>query len=226
MTKIFKHAPLEDGFPDISPAKLSIPDWYKKGHNATKDVKKLPIVLEFKSCSPFQDSFLTGYMLPLPADIAVEQTPDGPIISWNNETIKIVEQRPPNINKELPIPGGHSSVSFVWITKNFFKIPKGYSVLMTHPLNRYDLPFTTMSAVIDGEYTVPFGNVPVFFSNTFEGIIKAGTPIAQIIPFKQEKWKAKLDKNLISKGISNWQKSTNAAFGWYKTNIWIRKEFN
>ena len=33
-----------------------------------------------------------------------------------------------------------------------------------------------------------WGNVPFFIKSGFEGVIPAGTPIAQLIPIKREKW--------------------------------------
>ena len=70
------------------------------------------------------------------------------------------------------------------------------------------------------------GNIPVFFSKTFEGIIKAGTPIAQIIPFKTENWTSELDPLILEEGHKNSKRSTMAAYGWYKQHFWKKKKYD
>jgi hypothetical protein len=224
-----KHTVVDNIFPHIYPAKQTVPDWYKdtkKVFSNNKEIKDLPISLNFKQCSPFGDSFLTGYMLPLSVDIAVKQSEAGPIISWKDAEYKHLEARDPEVNKEVPVPEGYSSVPLVWVTKQVFEIPKGYSALVTHPLNRYDLPFITLSGVVDGEFIMPWGNVPVFFSKTFEGIIKAGTPIAQIILFKREDWDNKEEPSLMPQAIKNSRQSGVTAYGWYKQKHWKKKKYD
>jgi hypothetical protein len=181
-------------------------------------------------CSVFGDSFITGYAIPLIVDIFVTQEPNGTNITWNDKSHNILVNRPytkelVETTNKLPVPIGCSDQHLSWITNHIFEIPKGYSALVTHPLNRHDLPFVTLSGIID-DFVVPVGNVPVFFSSTFEGIIPAGTPIAQIIPFKREDWDSKEDKGVLEPGNLNTFYSSRQATGWYKQNIWKKKTFN
>ena len=171
------------------------------------------------------DSFTSGYTIPLIVDIAVRQTPGGPVVSWNDGNLEVVSLRESGTNQLLPVPAGHAPLHFVWKTQHVYEIPKGYSAIATHPLNRFDLPFTTLSGIID-DFVVPPGNVPVFFSNTFEGVIPAGTPILQVIPFKQESWTNQTDEKLLQQARLNNFYSMRAAYGWYKKNIWKKKTFN
>jgi hypothetical protein len=68
-------------------------------------------------------------------------------------------------------------------------------VLITSPLNRLDLPFRSLTAVIDADvfyHILPDpmqggGNYPFYLNRGFEGIIPIGTPMCQYIPFKREK---------------------------------------
>jgi hypothetical protein len=225
---ILKHSSIDLSFPEISPAKNFIPNWYKNtppfkdGHETPK---RLPFPLTFKKCVVFSDSFTTGYMIPLSVDICVEKTDTGQLISWNNDSDSFVELRDNEINKLIPTPTGYSEQHYVWKTKNMFKIPKGYSAFLGHPLNRFDLPFLTLSGIIDGEMCVYHGNVPVFFKKDFEGIIKAGTPIAQLFLFKTENWTSEIDKTIIEEGNIDLKKSLNLSFGWYKNNIWKKKKY-
>ena len=70
--------------------------------------------------------------------------------------------------------------------------PEGYAVLFTHPLNRFDLPFTTLSGLVDCDlYTDNWVHFPAYWHNTgFRGVVPKGTPIAQCILVKRETWTA------------------------------------
>ena len=229
---ILKHSTLFNN-PDkeISPAKNFVPDWYKNskkwnGINSDKEINSIPLDAGFKICVPFLDSLISGYIIPLAQDIAIKQTEGGPSITFNSEAGTPIEMRLTGLNGLLPTPKGSSDVHFAWQTSVCFKIPKGYSALLTHPLNRFDLPFITASGVIDGEYSVPPGNIPVFISSTFEGIIPAGTPIVQILLFKTENWDSLNDKAIIEESLNNNKKAKSMSYGWYKKNMWKKKSYN
>lgn len=226
--KILKYWNNDQSYPKLLPSKNHIPEWYKDAKDVSKsgkNIKVLPLSLNFKACSPFLDSLSSGYSISLPVDIAVKQTEGGPSITWTSPDVQYVSLRESEQNPHLPTPIGFSKNHFAWLTQISIKIPKGYSALYTHPLNRYDLPFLTLSGIVDGEFVMPPGNVPVFFSSTFEGLIPAGTPIMQILLFKQENWKSKEDKSIYNDSMINNKLSTNTAVGWYKKNIWKRKSY-
>lgn len=226
---ILKYALVDNDMPDIAPIKLSTPEWYKnilktEGTN-TKNIKKIPIDFTVKMCSPFLDAITSGYSVPLPMDIAIEQTEQGPSISWGDDT-KILTLRNKQPNILLPVPEGHSDLHFAWQIQHCIKIPKGYSAIFTQPLNRFDLPFTTLSGIVDGEFALYAGEIPVFFSSSFEGVIPEGTPIMQILPFKTENWVSKKDSTIIEEAEKNKKSSARKAFGWYKQNIWKKKIYS
>jgi len=226
---VLLHSALDEAFYQITPAKSNIPDWYKKGSrfiNDNKEPKRMPFALGFKLCAAFGDSFTSGYVMPLPFDIAVEQTEGGPVISWRESLPSFVNLRDKDTNTELPVPNGYSPLQFAWQTQHVIKIPKGYSALMTHPFNRYDLPFITLSGIVDGEISLHEGNVPFHMNTKFEGIIPAGTPIMQILLFKTENWTSKIDKKVIDESILTKKKSAMKAYGWYKQNVWKKKMYD
>ena len=68
--------------------------------------------------------------------------------------------------------------------------PEGYALFFTHPVNRFDLPFTTLSGLVDCDrYTDTWIHFPAHWHDTnFSGILPKGTPIAQCIPVKRESW--------------------------------------
>jgi hypothetical protein len=180
-------------------------------------------------CSVFGDSFITGYAIPLIVDIFVTQEPNGTNITWNDKSHNILVNRPytkelVETTNKLPVPIGCSDQHLSWITNHIFEIPKGYSALVTHPLNRHDLPFVTLSGIIDN-FVVHEGQIPVYFSSKFEGVVSAGTPIAQILLFKRENWKSKLDTTILKIAKKNKFLSETKAYGWYKNNVWNKKRY-
>lgn len=225
---ILKHSSYVEGLSEISPAKFFIPEWYRnqpvEERKASK-IKQLPMDPNFRSCSPFLDSFTLGYMITLPVDIAIMQDKNGPVITWSGTHVEPIIERPTSSNQNLPTPNGFSSKHYAWQIANTLKIPEGYSALITNPLNRLDLPFVTLSGVVDGEMVLHGGNMPVFISSSFEGLIKQGTPIAQVILFKREDWTSEIDRSILEQSRINEVKSSSVAFGWYKKDHWKKKSF-
>ena len=211
-------------------SQTQVPDWYKKTPLISKDSNKnqIPLDLSLKACSPFLDSLTSGYMLLTPCDIAVDnETYPDTYITWNAaqgfDPINL--RNKPETNEFLPIPEGHSLSHFTWCLQVCFQIPEGYSVLVTHPLNRHDLPFTTLSGVIDGPYTITTGQIPFFIKKSFNGIIPKETPFAQVIPFKRENWNSKEDISIFNEESFN-KISARTSQHWYKKNKWNKKTYN
>ena len=227
---LLKYESTVEVYPNIViPAKKNIPEWYKKIPKVDNNeifTFEEGFKKTVKNCIPFLDSLTTGYNVVLPYDIYVKND--------SLEMPKIVCQNakfPPSSRDKVAdlniVPFEHHLIEFTWKINTAIAVPLGYSFLVTHPLNRNDLPFTTLSGIVDGGLVMdPCGNLPFYIKKGFEGIIPQGTPIAQIIPFKQEIWNSKIEKGLVQKGLQDSQKSLSVIFGWYKKNIWTRKKYN
>lgn len=223
--KILEFGMYDEIFSPIVPMKSLIPEWYKsidKFTNGAKEPSLNPTNVTVKVCGPYMDSMLTGYALTAPVDFLVEIENGMPKIRHRAEGPFIGERSP---DQEVPAPPGFYSQQFTWQTKAAISIPEGYSLLFTHPLNRVDLPFYTLSGVVDGPYDMQPGNLPFYIRRGFTGVIEAGTPIAQIIPIKQDSWKAVSNKDIIEKAEKNQRLSNKHILGWYKKNIWKRKRY-
>jgi len=189
--------------PPVS-ASACIPDWYKKlpryVNNSDKPIKSLGRK-DLKTCVPFRDAMITGYMILLPADIEVCIAADGDVDVFHNPqlTFKVVEKRGwltlENQGFGMPNPIGTAPIMFAWSGMWGVKTNKKDSVLVTHPFNRFDLPFITPSGVIDSGFFGVAGNIPFFIKEGFSGVIPKGTPIAQVLPFKRENWNSKVIKS-------------------------------
>jgi hypothetical protein len=190
---------LEELIPRPIPAALGLPAWYKalpqKAVNAIDGQETHAV----KKCPPFIDAMVYGFLIPLAIDLEVR---DGEF-TWNFEV-------PPGVVSESahsPIsfhdPGQVSGTPFFdedrFIIKfnNFWTIeaPPGYSLLITHPINRADLPFTTLTGLVDCDM---FHDVPIHFparwhAADFNGVLPRGTPVAQCVPVKREIWDARYE---------------------------------
>jgi hypothetical protein len=215
-------------------SKFYIPKWYKdselysdeKNYPHFRSNGELGIAnVGLKRCIPFLDSLTHGYMFETAMDLIVEINENGlPTISWGGTPSPITE-RFGKVGSLIPRPSGHHNNHFAWQIPFGFKTPDGYSCLLTHPLNRFDLPFTTTSGIIDSDKYSSGGFVPFFLKNNFEGIIPAGTPYAQIVLIKRDNWKSVMDIDLEKNTKKlRWQ-ARSFYTGFYKNNFWQRKSF-
>jgi hypothetical protein len=216
------------------PIKKFIPEWYKKAETHFSSDEDLSIEegtektsAGLKTCVPFLDAMVSGYALVVPFDIYVGKNEDGDLdIKWNAPQgwENFVEERPRESGSTMPRPAGHAPNHLVWSGRWGIKAPRGYSVLVTHPLNRQDLPFTTSSAIMDSDKFFGNGNVPFFIKEDFIGVIEKGTPFAQIIPIKRKKWKM-INNPALKDSIQKHGHSVREKEGTYKKKYWVRKEY-
>jgi len=226
---------LDDGIGAPEPIKKFIPEWYKKAEtyyvsesdNVSVEDGTQEEMAGLKTCVPFLDCMISGYAIVTPFDIFIGKNDDGTLaIRWNGPDSweDFINERPKESGSTMPRPTGHYPNHLVWSNRWGFRAPRGYSVLITHPLNRHDLPFTTLSGLIDSDNFWANGNIPFFIKEDFLGVIPKGTPIAQIIPIKRKKWKmikTQGYKDIYNKqGNLARQKETK-----YKKKDWVKKVF-
>jgi hypothetical protein len=226
--RVFEYETKKPYIPPLVPMRTALPQWYKDGERFLGGKPSLypKSNSSLKLCVPFLDALTSGYMVQCPQDLLVEKLEDGSVgIGWKYEA-DIIDKRDPASTPTLPIPTGHVSTNYIWKLPLYIRVPKGYSVLFTHPLNRHDLPFTTLSGVVDADYAVPGGALPFFLKSGFTGIIPRGTPIAQLIPFKREDWTLKETKGLKKEGEIETYNSLSVISGWYKKHHWRKKTYN
>jgi hypothetical protein len=215
----------------ILPAKKFVPDWYKKiprwKNNTIYEVDKgfNPTV---KLCVPFLDALTTGYMISLPYDIYIKNNNGAPFLTTpGGVESKDAPNWRPEITHEKIVPTGCFPYEYTWNYCIAYTFPIGYSALATHPLNRHDLPFITLTGIIDGGVVMQSrGNFPFYIKEGFEGIIPKGTPIIQLIPFRQENWKSKKRVGLIEEGKKHNFLASSVISDWYKKTFWIRKKYD
>lgn len=182
------------------PCKKIIPDWYKNAEMFYEgpEGKQHP---GLKTCKPYLDVMISGYYLLTPFDIDVSVEDNGELkILWDgpDEWSGFINERPKELGATMPVPAGHRSNHLVWSSMWGWKTPRGWGTILTHPFNRADLPFTTMSGFIDSDKFYSSGNTPFHIKKDFTGTIKKGTPYAQVIPVKRRSWRSFADYGLVS----------------------------
>ena len=205
-------------------AKSYLPVWWKEQKLTLQDKENqefIPPSLSFKACMPFLDSLISGYMLSTYQDIYVSNRNGVQTLNWNVQPTPLVQR---DNTKSLPVPSGCNDVHFAWRMHFGILIPKGYSMLITHPFNRHDLPFVTSSGIID-EGVHWGGNFSFWMKKDFEGLIPKDTPYAQILPFKRENWNSELRKDLIEESIKKRREKNRHFSGFYKKFIRQEKKF-
>ena len=214
----------------------TIPEWYRKADRFAKkpsgDHWKAPDggnIPTWKACPAIFDIMGTGYTLKTPCDIE--------FIHIGNDTLSITIAdgaykdfcTPRHPMEQFEHPQGYYESHFAWFPDWAVETPEGYSALYCQPFNRFELPFLTTSGIIDNDSVNLPGSMPFFLREGFSGIIPAGTPYAQIIPFKREDWIAEIviedSKNIENKNIKNSNKYRIPNGGVYKNKVWSPRKY-
>jgi hypothetical protein len=210
------------------PARLYVPDWYKKtppfstGSKPRINSKRANTTI--KQCMPMLDSFTTGYIQETWCDLAISVT--GSKVEYHYPTVGaqlVVDGH--EKNPIFPEQGYHDKM-MAWWTQWEPKTPPGWSTLYVHPLNQNNLPFYTISGIIDTDRWPVGGKIQFFVKKDFEGIIPKGTPMYQMIFFKRENWKSEIKKwdEILHRGTNN--KVFDYFYSGYRKNIWVKKNYD
>lgn len=217
------------------PAVRHIPEWYRSlaRFDRSNDDITLGVVnnigtdgalVSTKMCMPFFDATTAGYHYLLEDDLYVDLDSEGkPTLSWGGDVL-LVDTRP---IIDLPVPDNCHPIHYGWRMNWFYETPPGYSVLITHPMNRYDLPFYTQSGIVESD----IWGLPVFtaffLKKNFRGVIPKGTPIFQMIPIKREEWEMETveTKEELDKHEFMAENRRSMLYGYYKKTAWRKKFF-
>jgi hypothetical protein len=220
------------GFLNIVPATEFIPTWYKESPltlPGSKTHLNIPnpetTTSTYKKCTPFFDAMSIGYMVFLSADIEIIRKEDGmPYIMWRTDRT-IITEHSHNQWSGLPVPDGYSPYVYKWNNDFCIYTPKDYSLMFTQPINRFDLPFQSITGIVDSDSYKLSVHFPFFIKNDFTGIIEKGTPITQIIPIKRDLWNRKIEN--YNEDVNHLNKETyfSTIKRSYKKNHWTKKEY-
>ena len=198
-----------DFFPP-KPAVREVPEWYKNTPEYVTDQGKKYITPEdtphtIKKCIPVFDAITAGYILYTQVEIQVFYNGEFTQYCWPSQNaidFHPVTQAPLHPKKnDSPYPK--------WVNPYAIKTPPGYSTLFLPPMHNPNKIFTILEGIVDTE-----------------GIIPAGTPMAQVIPFKRESWKHNIgsDKELQEQKKVR-EKLSTLLYNSYKKQFWVSKDY-
>lgn len=179
---------LEDLLPRPIPARAGLPDWLKDMPQSAEDADLGFAVRTVKLCPPFVDAMSSGFLIPLAADIEVRAGR----FSWDWElppsSLGETTRAPLSFHYPAQTDGApfHQADTAVIKFNNFWtvELPEGVSLLVLHPVNREELPFRTLTGLVDADlYKDAFIQFPARWTDPeFSGVLPRGTPVAQCIP--------------------------------------------
>ena len=181
------------------PASKIIPDWYKNLESYTNKDKRpdgnANTTATAKRCMPIFDAITGGYIISTHTDLFVSQKigENGnthPYYQWAN--FGAISFHPKRQLPEHPDGYGHELEYPKWTNAWAITTPPGYSSLFISPLHR-ETPIIVLPGVVDTDtYNAPVNFPFVLRDPKMDGLIPAGTPIMQVIPFKRDEFQMEI----------------------------------
>jgi hypothetical protein len=218
------------------PVLKEIPEWYKDFDRYAMMPDGKPFIgpdggkfPTWKACPAVYDTLGFGYVLRTPCDIKffINDSNEIDVSVEDKKYGEFIQKRP--AMPGFPVPIGYHENHFAWYPDWGVSVSKGYSVLYTTPLNRFDLPFLNTSGVIDNDAVNLSGTMPFFIVKGWEGTIPAGTPYMQMMPFKREDWKSESEiigmQEIYERQMNNSAKYRKPNGGIYQKDVWSRRKY-
>lgn len=212
------------------PGRITIPDWFKKlmpefiPDSPRRDGSKKK-EHSGKRCIPMLDAMTIGYTIFTSEDIIVQKDGQYDFYEWTRRDDAIEFHSYDQMSTYPNLLEGQSVPK--WINPWVIKTPPGYSCLFVPPMNNPETPISIFNGVVDTDTYVSTVNFPFMLRDkSFTGLIPAGTPIAQVVPFARESWKMEIN-SVDEKEIITTREKLNSLF-WdkYKRLFWAKKEFS
>jgi len=183
---------LIDLLPPPVPARAALPDWLRTMAPRAASPLHGREIRTVKQCPPFVDAMAQGFMVLLPCDLRVQRGR----FSWDWPlpplTVAQHPASPLSFHAAAQLRGlpGHDGRSAAIKFNSFWTIQTepGWSLFAMHPANREDLPFRTLSGLVDSDRFVDAGiNFPALWRDSgFDGVLPRGTPVAQCLLLPRE----------------------------------------
>ena len=215
-----------------------MPDWYKEmysyAHNDKHSFRGINGDINggghfqnatAKKCMSIFDTLVSGYYLLCPVDIFFDSTEENVIYRWRNNKHNFIMTHDSEQLATYPRDDNYVKEALRWIPSHMIETPPGYSILITHPHHGQDLPFYTLPGIIDSDRMLAAGALPFDLKKGYKGIIKKGTPIAQVMPFKREDWDHQVFDYQPKRFLKEANMLNSAFSNIYKDNYWERKSF-
>ena len=145
---------LENILPRPIPAVQGLPEWFKSMPAKAFDLTMGSETETVKRCPPFVDAMTYGFLIPLATDIEVRDgefswdfAPEGFSSEFSHSPVAFHDPSQV-VGAPFLMKTASSSNSTVSGTS---RRRRGVPLLFTHPVNRADLPFTTLTGLVDSD---------------------------------------------------------------------------
>jgi len=230
-----KYRLYKKAFPEPVSVASSIPEWWKHQEsylNNNQDIHKGTMMLTIKKCQSIFDSMTFGYYLKCPMDIFIDATGDKIKVELTSEIMGLHQQYilSHHLKEQMskyPIPDYfHEEIIRIhpmWLVKT----EEGHSALFISPMHAEDSPIKAISGVIDTDAYASDGYLSFFVKKGFKGIVKQGTPIIQVIPFKREDWESSIsdDRQSDTKLKEKTLQVRSVFQNGYRMKFWKKKTY-
>lgn len=181
-----------------------------------------------RACPVVHDTMIAGYLMFLPCDVFVRIGLDGqPAFDCaSGGFCQVTAHHADQISEFEYDRSLYREHVFKFQMEWAVDTPKGYSIMLTHPMYREDVPFRTLPGLIDTDGYSGAMNVLFLLRRDFAGIIPAGTPIAQVIPFRRENWTSEIAVSDKVEWAADYLKSESKFRGAYRRWAFTRKHWN
>lgn len=166
-------------------ARSQLPDWLRRMPATAESEIHGREIRTLKQCPPFVDAMAYGFCILLPCDVVVDRG----VFSWNWSIPPPATAGHPRAPLSFHVPAQFPGTPFARDGKAALKfnsfwtieLEAGWSLFATHPVNRHDLPFRTLSGLVDADRFHDGGiNFPaLWIEPEFTGTLPRGTPVAQ-----------------------------------------------
>ena len=208
-----------DGFRP-EPAYKNIPDWWKN-LSPVDYINGRENVPTVKQCPPSIDALTSGYLLFTQCDMYFGEDelfqysyPKKIVEKWNNKQ-----------TDGMHVPHGYTESVYKFINRWIIETPAEWSSMFFHPVGYPDLPFITLTGIVDTDILKTDINPPFRMKKGWTGIIKAGTQNAQIVPLKRDSWTHEIE--LLGEDAFNREQELiqSESYGIYLKNMRQKKEY-
>lgn len=199
------------------PATRFIPEWYRK----MKSVSPTDKVNTVKRCVPYLDALSMGYVISLPADVTYDAEKKQ---FTSSAYLEMVSPHVKSQTEDVVLQEEWDDQPWKWVNNWHIKTPKGYSCMFVHPFNQEDLPFHSFAGVVDTDKHPVVVHFPFVMRKDFSGVIPAGTPLIQVIPFKRDEWAMDIDDEKPHRYALEHEVFSDP-LGWYRHKFWSKKKY-
>ncbi|MDO6800076.1 hypothetical protein [Shimia thalassica] len=203
------HPKLAPLLPRPTVAGDALPEWLRQmPSEVTAETLRGVAVRTLKHCPPIIDALSGGVLIPLATDVHVC---DGEMAwDWDPPVLDdaLITRSPVGVHVPEQASGAPFTLQTNAVVKfmNFWTLeaPKGMSLLFTHPLNREELPFRTLSGIVDCDlFRDGYVHFPALWTAPdFQGTLAKGTPVAQVFAIpraEQSLTVAEMDADAIAR---------------------------